>query len=141
MVNKKTRKLVSERAYGCCEYCMSQENYATQLFSVEHIFPLALGGNSDLENLALSCQGCNNFKFTKLTAFDKETNDLVPIFNPRKDVWTEHFRWNERFTVIIGLTPIGRVTVQTLRLNRNILINQRIVFRKYGIHPPKQSLL
>ena len=137
MVSLKVRQFVTNRASGCCEYCMSQENYASQSFSIEHILPLALGGDDDLENLALACQGCNNFKFTKLSALDSETNTVVSLFNPRKNRWNDHFQWNKHFTVIIGTTPIGRATIKALQLNRDNLINQRIVYRAYGIHPPK----
>ena len=140
MVSPKIRKYVTTRALGCCEYCMSQEKYASQSFSIEHIFPAVLGGDDDVENLALACQGCNNFKFTKLQAIDNETDTHVPLFNPRKDRWVEHFEWNNHFTAIIGITPVGRATIKALQMNRDNLINQRIVYRAYGIHPPKQSL-
>ncbi|MDF5717692.1 MAG: HNH endonuclease signature motif containing protein [Rhizonema sp. NSF051] len=43
------------RAKGCCEYCYSQVKFATQSFSVEHIVPRYKGGETSLENLALSC--------------------------------------------------------------------------------------
>ena len=120
---------------------MSQENYASQLFSIDHIFPAVFGGSDDVENLALACQGCNNFKYTKLEAIDSETDTFFPLFNPRKEKWIDNFQWNDHFTVIIGITPVGRATVKILQMNRDILINQRIVYRAYGIHPPKQSLL
>jgi 5-methylcytosine-specific restriction endonuclease McrA len=68
MANPKVRQFVTDRALGCCEYCMSQEKYASQSFSIEHIFPVVLGGETDFENLSLACQGCNNFKFTKVSA-------------------------------------------------------------------------
>lgn len=140
MANQKIRHLVSVRAFGCCEYCMSQEKYSSQPFSIEHIFPKVFGGDEDLENLALACQGCNNFKFTKTLALDPESKINVPLFNPRQDKWATHFKWNDRFTAIIGLTAVGRVTVRSLQLNRENLINQRIVYRAFGIHPPKHSL-
>ena len=54
---------VMERAKGCCEYCRSQVRFAMQPFSVEHIVPRSRGGKTELENLALACQGCNNHKF------------------------------------------------------------------------------
>ena len=141
MANQKIRQLVTDRAFGCCEYCMSQEKYASQSFSLEHIFPVVLGGETDVENLSLACQGCNNFKFTKVTALDSETNTIVRIFNPRQDKWTEHFGWNDHFTIIVGITSIGRATVKALQLNRDNLINQRIVYKAYGIHPPLHSLI
>ena len=101
MVSLKVRQFVTNRASGCCEYCMSQENYASQSFSIEHILPLALGGDDDLDNLALACQGCNNFKFTKLSALDSETNTVGPLFNPRKNKWNDHFEWNKHFIKLL----------------------------------------
>jgi len=134
------RKRVNQRAKGCCEYCMSQEKFESSSFSIEHIVPKSKGGTNDFENLAFSCQGCNNFKFTKLTAVDPITKTIVPLFNPRKDNWTDHFEWNENFSVILGKTPIGRAMIIALKMNREFLINQRIVYRAYGIHPPEHSL-
>ena len=136
-----TRQFVTDRAEGCCEYCMSQEKFSSQAFSIEHIYPQSLGGDNDSDNLALACQGCNNHKFTKTFATDPETDQVVMLFNPRSDKWIEHFRWNENYTVLEGLTPIGRATILALKMNRDFLINQRIVYRAYGIHPPRHSVL
>ncbi len=94
-VSPHLRKHVADRALGCCEYCMSQEYYLTHGFSIDHINPV---GNSDPDNLALACQGCNNFKFTKKQAIDPESGTYAAIFNPRADEWKSHFRWNENFT-------------------------------------------
>ena len=96
-----------------------------------------LGGSDEPDNLALACQGCNNFKYDLIHAVDPETRVSVPLFHPRQDTWAEHFRWNENYTIIIGISPTGRATVQRLKLNRDMLINQRVVYRAYGIHPPK----
>ena len=141
MANLNIRKLVSDRAEGCCEYCMSQEKFSSQAFSIEHIHPLSLGGNNNPDNLALACQGCNNHKYTKTFVPDPETGQDVLLFNPRTDTWLDHFQWNENHTVIKGLTPNGRATVLALKLNRDFLINQRIIYRAYGIHPPRHSVL
>ena len=130
------RQMVEERAAGCCEYCLSQQRFASHRFSIDHIVPEHLGGTSEPENLALCCQGCNNFKFTRTHALDPETGEEVPLFHPRRDVWHEHFTWNENFTVLIGASPIGRATVLQLKLNRDFLVNQRVVYRAYGVHPP-----
>jgi hypothetical protein len=140
MANYKLRQFVTERAFGCCEYCMSQEKFSSQSFSLEHIFPKILGGNQEIDNLALACQGCNNFKFTKIKIIDKDTETETSLFNPRQDEWTEHFGWNHNCTIILGLSAIGRVTVDALQLNRENLINQRIIYRAFGIHPPKHSI-
>jgi predicted HNH restriction endonuclease len=140
MANYKLKQFVTERAKGCCEYCMSQEKYASQSFSLDHIFPKILGGEDETDNLALACQGCNNFKFVKFRVLDKETNNEILLFNPRQNKWQEHFKWNSNFTVLIALTPIGQVTINELQLNRENLINQRIVYRAFGIHPPLHSI-
>jgi len=40
---------------------------------------------------------------------------LVPLFRPRRDPWAEHFLL--RGVRIMGITPIGRVTVHVLAMN------------------------
>jgi hypothetical protein len=135
-VNESERQRVLERARGCCEYCQSQMRYATQSFSIEHILPKAKGGSDDLENLALSCQGCNNHKFTRTEATDVLSGLVVPLFDPRKHVWLEHFAWGEDFTRVLGLTPIGRASVETLQLNRDGVVNLRWALHTLGQHPP-----
>ena len=72
------REAVTRRARGCCEYCLSQELYSPDPFSVEHIIPLARGGTHDLENLAWSCQGCNSRKYVTVEALDPVTGQTVP---------------------------------------------------------------
>lgn len=139
-VTLEQRRLVIERAKGCCEYCVSQMKFATQSFSVEHILPRTKGGSSELENLALSCQGCNNHKFTKIKGIDPVTEQTVPLFHPREQRWREHFAWNEDYTLMIGLTPTGRATVNELYLNRLGLINLRRVLFASGEHPPSDTL-
>jgi len=71
------RREVIERAHGCCEYCQSQASFATQAFSVEHILPRSKGGETVLANVALSCQGCNNHKYTKTEARDPVSKQIV----------------------------------------------------------------
>ena len=65
------KQAVRARAKNCCEYCHSQEKFATQSFSIEHIYPLSKGGKTTLDNLALACQGCNNHKYNKTEGTDQ----------------------------------------------------------------------
>lgn len=88
-----------------------------------------------MENLALACQECNNRKFTSVTTIDPLNGDSVPLFNPRRDGWSEHFSWNEDYTLLVGLTPVGRTTLEKLRLNRASLVNFRRILHIAGIHP------
>jgi 5-methylcytosine-specific restriction endonuclease McrA len=132
------RRQVEARARGCCEYCRSQARFAVQSFSVEHVEPRSQKGPTTLDNLALCCQGCNNHKYTKTEAPDPLTDQVVPLYNPRRQRWTDHFAWVEDFTRIIGLTPSGRATVEALHLNRPGLVNLRRVLYAAGEHPPAE---
>lgn len=134
-VPRKLRRVVVQRAQKCCEYCLSQEQFSTQAFSIDHIVPVEKGGGTTLDNLALSCQGCNNHKYTKTEGYDLVTHQIVPLYHPRQQHWDEHFIWNEDCTLIIGLTPTGRVTVETLHLNRAGVINLRHLLSMAKRHP------
>ncbi len=129
------RRDVEQRAKGRCEYCQSPAKYATQTFSLEHIIPRSQGGDTSLRNFALACQGCNNHKYNKTQSSDPVTHQRVDLFHPRTQRWQEHFTWDERFERIIGLTAIGRVTVEALKLNRPELVNLRRVLYVAGEHP------
>jgi HNH endonuclease len=136
-VTIRQRTAVFERANGCCEYCLSQEKYAPETFSTDHIIPRAKEGKTTLDNLALACQGCNSYKYTRTFAIDLVTGNKTPLFHPRKHIWHEHFAWSDDLIEIIGLTPIGRVTVAMLQLNREGLVNLRGVLLVVHKHPPQ----
>jgi hypothetical protein len=91
-----------------------------------------------LENLALSCQGCNGHKHTKTQAADPVTKQAVPLFHPRQQLWQDHFTWSSDYTMVIGLTQVGRATVKALQLNREGLLNLRRALFILGDHPPKE---
>ncbi len=131
------RKFVIERAEGLCEYCQSQEWFSPQPFTFDHIVPVSKKGDNGSENLARACQGCNSSKLAKTEAFDMVTNAYVPLFNPRTQNWGDHFAWDETFTQILGLTPIGRATVVALKLNRQQLVGMREFLVGFGKHPPE----
>jgi hypothetical protein len=139
-ISKEIRDLVFERADFKCEYCFSLDQYSSSTFAIEHIIPISKKGTNEVTNLALSCHGCNKHKYNKMFGFDIETGLLAPLYNPRNDDWKSHFVWNKDYTLIIGLTSIGRATIDTLLLNRFRLINQRQVFIDAGLHPPKFTL-
>jgi hypothetical protein len=137
-VSPRDKQRVVERARGCCEYCRSQARFAMQPFSVEHVEPKSRHGRSTAANLALSCQGCNNHKYNKTEGRDPVTGKMAPLFNPRRQRWSDHFAWDESFTLILGRTPTGRATVEILRLNREGVVNLRRVLYAAGEHPPAE---
>jgi hypothetical protein len=130
------KRYVEQRARGCCEYCRSQLRFAMQSFAVEHVDPGRDAGGEGLDNLALSCQGCNNHKYNKTSGIDPRTGERVPLYNPRRHRWTEHFAWSADYTLLVGLTPTGRATIETLQMNRPGLVNLRRVLFAAGEHPP-----
>jgi hypothetical protein len=135
-ITAELRQQISMRANGCCEYCRSQAHYATQAFSVEHILPRAQGGATRLDNLALACQGCNNHKYDKVAAPDLVSGQLAPLYHPRRDRWDTHFAWSDDFTLMVGLTPTGRATIDASHLNRDGVVNLRRLLYAIGQHPP-----
>jgi HNH endonuclease len=136
MTPAEIRAHVFERARGCCEYCQSQRDFSHDDFSVEHITPRSAGGTDDLENLAMSCQGCNNRKYTALEAIDPVTGMQVGLYHPRLEAWTTHFVWSADTTLMIGLTATGRASIMRLELNRSGLVNLRRALVAAGVHPP-----
>jgi hypothetical protein len=135
-ITKKTRLFVAQRGHFCCEYCLSQAKYSPDYFSVEHIIPRVKKGTDDLFNLAFACLACNNHKYSHILAIDPVSGILTPLYNPRFDEWKEHFCWSDDFSILTGITPNGRATVDKLKLNRDSVINLRLVLAAIGKHPP-----
>ena len=131
------RRKVAAQARHRCGSCLSTELATGMAMDFDHFIPEALGGLTEEENLWLACPYCNAFKANKISAVDTETGETVSLFNPRNQVWTDHFAWTAEGDEIIGLTPIGRATVVALQLNRELLVQARRIWKIAGIHPPK----
>jgi hypothetical protein len=131
------RKAVARAARHRCGYCLTQELVVGAAMEIEHIISEALGGRTEEENLWQACSLCNQHKGSRVAGRDPVTGEGVPLFNPRRQVWAEHFVWTTDGTRIIGLTPIGRATVIGLNLNRPALVRPRRVWVRAGWHPPK----
>jgi hypothetical protein len=119
------RESVRSGAANRCEYCRIHQDAEPMFrFHVEHVIPRQHGGIDDLENLALACGHCNRRKGPNLTAIEPQTGYITPLFNPRSQVWEEHFKLDGG--VISGSTPIGRATVLLLQMNST----RRVHFRE-----------
>lgn len=133
----KQREQVARRAKGYCEYCRCPDSFSSDPFSVDHIIPRAAGGKTVLSNLAYACQGCNGKKHDRTKGVDPFTYKTVTLYHPRRQKWADHFGWNYDFTLVIGLTPCGRATVDSLDLNRKGIVNLRRLLRDSAFHPPE----
>jgi 5-methylcytosine-specific restriction endonuclease McrA len=144
-VNSTTRKLVRERAKYLCEYCHSSEEASAALFAIDHIIPQSFSNSSDEpDNLALACQRCNGYRYNFTTGIDPETDKKIPLFNPRKQKWSDHFIWSVDGLKIIGITEIGRATCNRLDLNderhnEGSIVKARKLWIKGGWHPPQND--
>ncbi|HZY83420.1 MAG TPA: hypothetical protein VFE78_01205, partial [Gemmataceae bacterium] len=101
------------------------------------ILPQALGGLTQEGNLWLACSLCNDCKNNRIADLDPLTGELVRLFNPRHQVWGEHFEWSPAGDHILGKTPTGRATLTALQLNRPSLVIARRAWVSVGWHPPK----
>jgi 5-methylcytosine-specific restriction endonuclease McrA len=124
---------VVERANFCCEYCLVHERYSVILYEVDHIVAIKHGGESVLENLAYSCQHCNRHKGTDLTTLLDGEDAPVRIFNPRKDIWSEHFEATAG--AIYGKTLVGKATAKLLAFNVIERVIGRQVLQESGLYP------
>ncbi len=52
-----------------------------------------MGGSDQIENLALACRRCNERRYNFIVGIDTETQEEIPLFNPRQHQWAEHFIW------------------------------------------------
>lgn len=126
---------VAQRANHRCEYCHAPEPAFNTLFEVEHIVPVARGGEDVSENLALACRACNAFKAVRQTGIDPETQALTPLFHPRRDLWDDHFTVDLTTNTLIGVTPTGRATITALQLNHPLQLQARQHWRRLELFP------
>jgi hypothetical protein len=131
------KERIRQQAKNRCGYCLSRQDLVPNIFQIDHILALALGGTDDEENFWLLCPKCNLAKSKKTEGFDEKTQSVASLFNPRTQNWQEHFEWSPDGTQIIGKTAIGRVTVIEAKLNDNLHITVRLNWIKAGWHPPK----
>ena len=97
---------------------------------------MSLGGTDDFDNLALACGTCNGHKAARTSAFDPISHEEVRLFNPRSDVWRDHFEWSKDLSLIVPRTTVGRATLLVLDMNRQRLVNWRHAMIAINEHPP-----
>jgi hypothetical protein len=131
-ISASLRRIVSDRAKNCCEYCLIPEILVLASHQVDHVIAEKHGGETIDKNLALSCSLCNQAKGSDIASIDPETGDTVRLYNPRQDIWQEHFYLDSESSVIQPLSAIGRVTVNLLRMNRLGSLPSRRIFARYS---------
>ncbi len=121
------RQRVRDRAGNRCEYCRIHEKYTLKRHEIDHVYAEKHGGETEAPNLCLSCAACNRYKSSDLCSLDPLSGDVVTLYNPRHDRWTDHFRLEG--ARIEPTTPQGRVTVRLFHLNdrERLIERERLV--------------
>lgn len=133
-MNQALEQSVRTRANDCCEYCRVPQAFDPLAFQIDHIIARQHGGATVDQNLALACYACNHHKGPNIAGFHAETQQTIPLFHPRRDVWAEHFEW--RGPELWGLTPVGQVTVHVLAINLDFRVALRRALLQEGVFPP-----
>jgi hypothetical protein len=129
---------VRARARGLCEYCHAPQAYYAERFEIDHIISRQHQGITAPENLALCCLECNRRKGPNISSIDSQTGKRSDLFDPRRDIWKEHFAW--RGPTLVGLTAVGRATVALLEINRSPRVTVRQTLIEEGVFPPAEDL-
>jgi len=125
------RSEVRQRAGGRCEYCQTPDWVSELPHEVDHIRAVKHDGLTELSNLSWACARCNDFKGSDVSAFVPGTDRLVRPFNPRIDVWNDHFSWDGH--LLRGITEIAQATIALLRLNAESRVNVRRILMDEGL--------
>lgn len=131
------RQRVWDRAGGRCEYCRMPQDFDIQPFQLDYIRAQKHAGVTTPANLALSCLPCNSYKGTNIAGYDPEGDELQPLFNPRLDDWDDHFVWDG--PILRGKTPIGRTTIDVLRINVPERVEHRRLLIDAGVFPTRDE--
>jgi len=122
------------RAKHRCEYCKVPASISELTFPIDHIIAQQHHGQTTFENLALSCPHCNNQKGPNIAGHDPQSRRLTRLFNPRRQRWSAHFRWQG--PILDGLTAVGRTTIYVLDMNHPDRVELRRLLIEVELPPP-----
>jgi 5-methylcytosine-specific restriction endonuclease McrA len=114
-ISESLKKSVIQRANYCCEYCLMENDVSFIPHQIDHVISLKHEGDTSLENLAYSCFSCNNNKGSDIGTMLLPNKIFIRLFNPRIDIWNEHFEIENG--VIYAKTIIAQATVKVLKMN------------------------
>jgi 5-methylcytosine-specific restriction endonuclease McrA len=124
-LSKTQDREIRSDAKSRCGYCLGEQKYILAWLEIEHILPRSKGGTSTRENLWLACPYCNTFKGSQTQGVDPATQRTLVLFNPRKQIWKNHFEFGPDQATIIG------------NLNYDLALETRKLWVNVGWYPPK----
>lgn len=131
-INAELRRQVFSRAAHICEYCRIHEDDTFFGCQIDHIISEKHGGATSFDNLALACTFCNLAKGSDIGSITSD-GIFTRFFNPRIDVWSEHF--SVVGAVIQPITTIGQVTTRLLQFNSTDRLLEREALIVVGRYP------
>ncbi len=137
-VNAQQRRLVADRSYHVCEYCLLHEDDTFWGCQIDHIISRKHGGNSDVDNLAWAYACCNNYKGSDIATLVGQPPLLSRLYHPRTDRWSECFRLNG-YRIEAHNAP-GAATEKLLQLNQESRLRERAALGQTGRYPTIEAL-
>lgn len=131
-ISDNLRKKVELRSNNTCEYCLIPIKETYFGGEIDHILSLKHKGKTIFQNLALACQPCNRNKGSDLGSNAVFSNVLTRFFNPRIDIWSDHFILDKN-SEIFALTEIGEVTINIFKFNDFDRVLERQGLIKLGL--------
>lgn len=104
---------------------------------LDHIVPETKSGKTEFDNLCFAYRRCNEFKGATTQIKDPVTQQMVSLFHPRQQKWSDHLAWDDSGVHLVGLTATGRVTVIALNINNELILDSRSLWVSVGWHPPR----
>jgi 5-methylcytosine-specific restriction endonuclease McrA len=112
-MTKEERAAAFDRSGGRCEYCRIDFDVLPYPPQIDHVIALKHSGPDRLDNLAAACAQCNSHKGSDGTT--RIDGNWVPLFNPREQLWADHFHLDHGS--IVARTVTGMATVKLLQMN------------------------
>ena len=134
------RRRVIARSENLCEYCLIHDDDTFFGCEADHIVSEKHGGPTEEGNLALACLACNRNKGSDLASLVPGTERLVRFFNPRSDLWNQHFALDNDGITIVALTEIGEATARIFGFNTSERLLERQTLQIAGIYPTVSAL-
>ncbi len=120
--------------YHECEFCRLPDHegalHVRALYGNTGSFSLAT-----LQELCLMCDACSD----RISVLQRDNwSGLKQLFHPRRQVWEQHFVWQQEGLLLHGQTPSGEATITLLALNSETHIQRRHLAKQQGWHPYDQ---
>jgi hypothetical protein len=82
-----------------------------------------------------ACPAADMRKGDHISGIDPESREETALFNPRQDAWSEHFDFDAGAFQLPGRTPVGRATIDQLKMNTSYQIEARKYWVAADLYP------